>query len=125
MTHFKINIMTIREIAKRYNELAKENRYDLIQNELYSEDCESIEPMHSTLLRSIKGKSAIKLKGLEFSKMIKEVHSSYSGSPSIAGQFFSLEMGMDITLIDGTRLELDEICAAIYFYYFAKPPDNM
>jgi hypothetical protein len=102
--------MTIREISKRYNELAKINRFDLIQEELYSEDCESIEPIHSSLLKSVKGKDAIKIKGLEFGKKILEVHSSYSGSPSIAGQYFSLEMGMDITMIDGTRLELDEIC---------------
>ena len=102
--------MNTQDVAKKYYLLAKENKYELIQDELYSSDCESKEPEHSTLLKSVKGIDAIKLKGYEFSKLIKEIHSSYSGSPMIAGQYFSIEMGMDITLMNGNRLELDEIC---------------
>lgn len=102
--------MTTREVAHRYNELAKLGKFDLIQDELFSLDCESVEPSHSKWLHSVKGIDEIKKKGVEFNSKIEQVHSSYCGSPVIAGHYFSLEMGMDITFKDGIRLDLDEIC---------------
>lgn len=102
--------MTTRDVAHRYNELAKLGKFDLIQDELFSTDCESVEPIHSKWLQSVKGLEAIKKKGAAFNSLIEIVHSSYCGSPVIAGHYFSLEMGMDITFKDGIRLDLDEIC---------------
>ena len=36
--------MTTQQVADRFYELAKENKYDIIVKELYANDAESIEP---------------------------------------------------------------------------------
>ena len=39
--------MTTQDVANRFIELSKEGKYDVIQDELYSSDCESIEPANA------------------------------------------------------------------------------
>lgn len=105
-------VMTTQEVANRFNELAQSGQFDKIQDELYGEDAESIEPAHSQGLQSVKGLAAIKEKGKRFNEMVEEMHGGYSKDPVVAGTHFSVAMGMDCTMKGQGRINMEEI--AVY-----------
>lgn len=93
--------MTTQEVANRMNELFKENKWNQVQDELYADDCESIEPPHAPGLQSVNGKEAIKKKGEMFQSMIEEMHGGWVSDLTVAGNYISCGMG---------RMKMDEIC---------------
>jgi ketosteroid isomerase-like protein len=105
-------VMTTQEVASRMYELLKENKWIEVQEELFSDDAESIEPPGSPGLQSVKGKDAIKKKGEDFSNMIEEVHGGYTGEPIVAGNYIAVAMGFDATMKGMGRQKMDEI--AVY-----------
>jgi ketosteroid isomerase-like protein len=104
--------MTTQQVADRFVEYANKNNWTQIQAELFSDDAESIEPPHSMGLKTVRGKAAIKQKGKQFQQMVEEVHSGYTGDPIVAGNHFSVTMGMDVTMKGAGRVKMDEI--AVY-----------
>jgi hypothetical protein len=114
--HFKIHFMstevgtmTTQGVANRFNELAQSGNWAQIQDELFSDDAESVEPPHSQGLQSAKGKDALKQKGEMFNSMVEEMHSGYSSEPVVAGNHFAVAMGMDVTMKGRGRSKMDEI----------------
>ncbi|HEX7847866.1 MAG TPA: nuclear transport factor 2 family protein [Chitinophagaceae bacterium] len=105
-------VMTTQEVANRFNELAQTGQWDKIQEELYSDDAESVEPPHSQGLQSVKGLDAIKEKGKRFNEMVEEMHGGYSNAPIVAGTHFAVAMGMDCTMKGMGRINMEEI--AVY-----------
>ena len=104
--------MTTQEVANRFNELAKEGRWDAIQDELYSPDAVSLEPPGKGF-SDAEGLAAIKKKGADFNAMIEEMQGGWCGEPVVGGAFFSVAMGMDCTLKGSLeRMKMDEI--AVY-----------
>lgn len=104
--------MTTQEIANRFNELSQTNQWDLIQDELYADNCISIEPAGNPVLTTVEGLEAIKAKGVNFQSSIEEMHGGYCSAPVVAGRFFSVGMGMDVTMKGMGRMQMDEI--AVY-----------
>jgi ketosteroid isomerase-like protein len=103
--------MTTQQVADRYYELSKENRFDVIVDELYSNDIECIEPASDNpVLQNIKGMEAKKAKDKAFGEAIEQMHSGYCDAPTVAGKYFSLKMGMDVTMKGMGRMNMDEIC---------------
>jgi hypothetical protein len=105
-------VMTTQEVANRMYELFKENKWPEVQQELFSDDAESIEPPNSPGMQSAKGKDAIKKKGDDFNNMIEEVHGGYTGEPIVAGNYIAFAMGIDATYKGMGRQKMDEI--AVY-----------
>ena len=105
-------VMTTQDIANRFNELAQTGQWDKVQEELYAEDAVSIEPENSPGLKTAKGLEAIKEKGQQFNQMVEEMHGGYSSEPQVAGNHFSVAMGMDVTMKGMGRSKMDEI--AVY-----------
>jgi len=105
-------VMTTQEVANRLSELFKENKWMEAQEELFSENAESIEPAHSPGLQSVKGLNAIKKKGEDFNNMVEEMHGGYAGEPIVAGNHIAISMGMDATMKGMGRQKMDEI--AVY-----------
>ena len=105
-------VMTTQEVANRMYELFKENKWPEVQQELFSDDAESIEPPNSPGMQSAKGKDAIKKKGDDFNNMIEEVHGGYTGEPIVAGNYIAFAMGIDATYKGTGRQKMDEI--AVY-----------
>src|SRR5688572_22102602 len=103
---------TTTEVAARFNELASEGKWDQIQDELFAENAVSIEPPSSPGMQSVEGLAAIKEKGKKFNEMVEEMHGGYSIDPVIAGNHFSVAMGMDVTMKGMGRTKMDEI--AVY-----------
>ena len=104
--------MTTQEVAARFNELAQTGHWDKIQGELYAENAVSIEPAHAAAMGmgNAEGIEAIKKKGEAFGAMVEEMHGGYSTEPVVAGNFFTLAMGMDVTMKGAGRIKLDEVC---------------
>ena len=105
-------VMTTQQVANRFNELAKEGRFDLIQAELFSADAVSIEPAGS-VVPNAEGLPAIKQKGADFNAMVEEMHGGWCSEPVVGGAFFSVGMGMECTMKGSTeRTKMDEV--AVY-----------
>lgn len=103
-------VMTTQEVANRMNELFKENKWMQVQEELYADNCVSIEPPHAPGLQSVEGLEAIKQKGKMFESMIEEMHGGWHSEPIVAGNHISFGMGMDCTMKGMGRMKMDEIC---------------
>lgn len=103
-------VMTTQEVANRVNELFKENKFDQVQDELFAEDCESIEPSQAPVLKSVKGMAAIKQKAKDFNDSVEEMHNGWCSEPIVGGNFISVAMGMDATMKGMGRIKMEEIC---------------
>src|SRR5688572_5673338 len=105
-------VMTTREVADRFYQLSQEFKWKEIQDELYDENAESIEPQGAAAqgLRNVQGIEAIRQKGKDFDAMVEEIHGGYTGKPIIAGNHFALAMGLEATYKGAGRQKMDEIC---------------
>lgn len=104
--------MTTQEVANRFYELAQQGDWGAIQDELFSSNAESIEPASAPEPRHVAGIDAIKQKGAMFAEMTEEVHGGFTNEPIVAGNHFSVAMGMDVTMKEQGRMKMDEI--AVY-----------
>jgi hypothetical protein len=104
--------MTTQEVANRYYELSQQNKFDIVLDELYSNDIECIEPANNGIptLQNIKGIEAKKEKDKTFGEAIEQMHSGYCDAPVVAGKYFSVKMGMDVTMKGMGRMNMDELC---------------
>ena len=107
-------VLTTQEVANRFNEHAQLGQWDKIQAELFSENSVSIEPPHGVAMgmSNAVGLDAIKKKGEAFGQMVEEMHGGYSTPPVVGGNFFSVAMGMDVTMKGAGRVKMDEV--AVY-----------
>jgi len=102
-------VMTTKDVANRLHELFKENKWMEAQQELFSDDAESIEPKDSPGMKSVKGIDAIRKKGEDFNNMVEEVHGGWVSEPIVAGKYIAVAMGMDCTYKGMGRQKMDEI----------------
>ena len=102
-------VMTTKDVANRLYELFQENKWMEAQEELFSNDAESIEPKDSPGLQSVKGIDAIRKKGEDFNNMVEEVHGGWVSEPIVAGKYIAVAMGMDCTYKGMGRQKMDEI----------------
>jgi hypothetical protein len=104
--------MTTTEVANRYYELAKENNWPQILDELCSAYLVNKEPDH-VIARGIQpvttGLDAIKAKGIANRAMIEAIHSQYCSVPLIAGNFFTVILGREVTFKGQPRMNKEEI----------------
>ena len=105
-------VRTTQEVANRMNELFKQYKWNEVQEELFAEDAESIEPPHAQGLQTVKGLAAIKKKGEDFNNMVEEMHGGWVSEPLVGGNYISFAMGMDVTYKGMGRQKMEEI--AIY-----------
>jgi len=101
--------MTTKQIADRLVQLGREGRAQEAARELYDENIITTEPVSSRMQRTI-GLKAVLEKSDRFAEMIEIIHSGSISDPIINGKFFSVSWSIDITMKDGDRLVLDEIC---------------
>lgn len=107
-------VITTQEVAARFNELSQTGQYGKIQDELYAENAVSIEPEKALAMgmRNAEGLDDIRKKGDTFNSMVEEMHGGYCTEPVLAGNHFSVAMGMDVTMKGVGRTKMDEI--AVY-----------
>jgi hypothetical protein len=105
-------VMTTQEVAHRLRELCQEGKYTEAQEELFSNDAVSIEPVHAQGMQSVTGRDQIIEKGKQFQEMVEEVHGGSVSEPLIAGNFISMAVVFDCTMKGMGRKLMEEI--AVY-----------
>ena len=101
--------MTTQEVASRFNELAKQEKWFEIQDEFFSDDVKSIDPIHSPYFQYAEGKAAVRKKGEEFVKKIEAFHGAHTTDPVVAGNHFAVGREMDITIPEFGRIQINEV----------------
>ncbi len=99
------------EVANRFYELAQQGQYDLIQSELFSDTAISIEPEDSDF-ESVQGLVKIQEKAKTWQQKVEQMHDGFCSQPLVAGNYFTVAMGMDVTVKEQGRMKMDEI--AVY-----------
>jgi hypothetical protein len=104
--------MNTTQVAARLVELCRQGHYEQAQNELYADDAVSIEMagLPSEALGDARGLEAIREKGRRWADNIVEIHGGSVSDPVVAGDWFSLAMGIDATYKDRGRMPMEEIC---------------
>jgi hypothetical protein len=101
--------MTTHQIAARFHELAQQEKWFEIQEELFADNVKSIEPSYSLYFKNAEGKIPVRKKGEEFVKTIEAVHRAYTTEPVVGGTHFSVGREMDITLQGSGRVQMNQI----------------
>jgi hypothetical protein len=100
---------TTEEIAARFNELAKQEKWFEIQDELFSDDVKSIDPENSPYFSFAEGRAAVRKKGEDFIAKIVGFHGAKTTEPVIGGDHFAVGRETDITVTGFGRIQLNQI----------------
>ena len=109
MTQTTNKTMTTQEVAARFNELAREEKWFEIQDEFFADDARSIEPAGSPYFSYAEGKDAIRKKGKDFVSRITAVHRLFTSEPIVAGNHFAVGREKDITVEGHGRIQINQI----------------
>ena len=101
--------LTTKEVASRFNELAKQEKWFDIQDELFADNVKSIDPPNSPYFGYAEGKAAVRKKGEDFVKKIEAAHSRHTTEPIITGNHFAVGREVDITVQGYGRIQINEI----------------
>jgi SnoaL-like protein len=103
--------MNTSQIANRLVELCRAGKFTQAQEELYSEDAASIEPPGTPPgpLGSVKGRAALREKSKAFDATYETIHGVSVSDPLVAGNFFSIKFGLDVTWKERGRSSMEEI----------------
>ena len=101
--------LTIQEVAARFNELAQQEKWSEIQDELFADNVKSIDPPNSLYFPYAEGKAPVRKKGEEFVKKVQEFHGASTTNPIVAGNHFAVGRIFDITTEDFGRIKIEEI----------------
>jgi hypothetical protein len=102
-------VLTTQEVAARFNELAREEKWFEIQDELFADDVKSEDPSHSPYFGFAEGKAAVRKKGEDWVKRIKAAHNLHTTEPIVGGNYFAVGRNVDITVDGFGRVKIDEI----------------
>ena len=101
--------LTTKEVAARFNELAKQEKWFEIQDELFADNVKSIDPPNSPYFGYAEGKAVVRKKGEDFVKKIEAAHRRHTTEPIIAGNHFAVGREVDITVQGYGRIQINEI----------------
>lgn len=108
MTHNKTT-MTVKEVAARFHELAQQEKWFEIQDELFAENVRSIEPPNANGPPNVEGKAAVRKKGETLVSQVEAVHKSFASEPVVGGNFFAVGRELDMTLRGVGRTQMNEV----------------
>ena len=101
--------LTIQEVAARFDQLAQQEKWFEIQDELFAGSVRSVEPATAKNLKNAEGKAAVRKKAEDLIKQVEEVHSSSTTAPVVAGNHFAVGRSLEITVKGVGRIKMDEI----------------
>ncbi|MBA3649268.1 MAG: SRPBCC domain-containing protein [Chitinophagales bacterium] len=100
---------TIHEVAARFSELAQQEKWFEIQDELFADNVRSIDPPNSPYFAYAEGKANVRKKGEDWVKRIEAAHKRYTTEPIVAGNHFAVGREIDITVQGLGRIQINEI----------------
>ena len=101
--------LTIQDVAARYHELAQQEKWFEIQDELFADHVRSIEPPTAKHLPNAEGKAAVRKKGEDWVKRVEARHDSHTTQPIIGGNYFVVGRSTDITVQGLGRIQVSEL----------------
>lgn len=101
--------MTTQEVADRFDELAQEEKWFVIQDEFFADNVRSLEPSNSPYFSYAEGKDVVRRKGKDFVDRITAVHRSYTSKPLVSGRHFTVGRELDITVQGHGRIQINQI----------------
>ena len=102
-------VLTTKEVAARFNELAQQEKWFEIQDELFAENVKSIDPPNSPYFKYAEGKANVRKKGEEFVGKITAAHGRFTTEPIIGANHFAAGRKVDITVEGFGRIKIDEL----------------
>ncbi len=93
----------------RYNELAKQEKWFEIQDELFANTVRSTDPSNYPYFGYAEGNSSVRKKGEDFVSRIEAAHRRYATEPVIGGSHFAVGREVDITVQGHGRIQIDEV----------------
>jgi hypothetical protein len=102
-------VMTTQEVAARFDELAQQEKWFEIQDELFAETVKSVEPPTALHLPNAEGKRAVRQKGEEWVKRVEAFHSGHTTAPVVGGSFFAVGRVADIEVAGLGRVHTNEL----------------
>lgn len=103
--------MTTKEIAEKLIAHCRKAAWEAAQRELYAQDAVSIEPFESPhFAKETKGLDAIIAKGRKFDSLVEAMHALTVSDPIVANNSFACTMSMDMTMKEGGRMLMTELC---------------
>ncbi|HEU4551306.1 MAG TPA: nuclear transport factor 2 family protein [Chitinophaga sp.] len=109
MTKEQQKVMTTREVAARFHELAQQEKWFEIQDEFFAENVKSIDPPGSPYFGYAEGRAAVRKKGEEFVSRITALHSAFTTEPLVAANHFAVGRTIDITVQPHGRIQMNQI----------------
>jgi hypothetical protein len=100
---------TTHEVSARFMELAREEKWFEIHDELFADDVRSIEPHGAPYFRNAEGKTAVRKKGEDWVSRVEAAHRLHTSNPIVAGNRFAVAREVDITVRDIGRIQINEI----------------
>jgi hypothetical protein len=101
--------MTTQQVAARFNELAQQEKWFEIQDELFADNVLSIEPTNSPYMPNAEGKAKVRKKADEFVSRITGAHRLYTSEPLVCGNHFTVAREKDLEVTGLGRVEIKEI----------------
>jgi len=102
-------ISTTQEVASRFNELAQQEKWFEIQDELFADNVKSIEPHNSPYLSNAEGKTSVRKKAENFVSKVEGAHRMYTSEPLVTGNHFTVAREKDLTVSGFGRIQINEI----------------
>lgn len=100
---------TVYEVAARFNELARQEKWFEIQDELFADNVRSVDPPNSPYFKNAEGKDAVRRKGESWVKRIEAAHRRYTTEPIVSSNHFAVGREVDITVQSLGRIQINEI----------------
>jgi ketosteroid isomerase-like protein len=109
MTTTNNKVMTTQEVAARFNELAQQEKWFEIQDELFADNVKSIDPSGSPYFGYAEGKATVRKKGEDFVSRVTAFHGASTTEPVMAGNHFAVGREMDVTVEGHGRIQMNEV----------------
>lgn len=101
--------LTTQQVAARFHELAQQEKWFEIQDELFADHVKSVEPAHSPYLGYAEGKAAVRKKGEDFVKKIRAAQNLYTSEPIVTGHHFAVTREKDLTVEGFGNIQIHQI----------------
>lgn len=101
--------LTTKQIAVRFNELAQQEQWFQIQDELFADDVKSIDPPHSPYFGYEEGKAAVRKKGEDWVKRVEAAHRRFTTEPIVSENHFVVGREVDISVRGFGRIQINEL----------------
>ena len=101
--------MTTQQVAARFAELAREEAWFDIQDELFADNVKSLEPPGSPWLQNAEGKKAVREKGEAWVSRITAAHKRHTTAPIVGEYHFVVGREVDIDVQGLGRVQINQL----------------